>query len=111
MDRFVEKRCDLCGAVIDGVPEASSGEFTCRRCHTTMRCDGKDLLAINIPRYYESLEEIDCRIRELTNEIEMEGLLGEARDMRFVQELHDRRQAELTEYRHLSYFERYVEAW
>ena len=69
MEEQREKKCALCGAVFDGVAETDSGEFTCRRCATSERYDGVNLVAINITNYYARLAELEARNKELETEI------------------------------------------
>jgi hypothetical protein len=111
MDQADEKRCPLCGATLEGVNARQSGEHGCRRCGTTGRYDGENLVAISIPNYYVRLAELESRNNELVQEIGLEGRKGEQRDRRRLQEKHLQRQDTLAEYSFLSYFRPFVEKW
>jgi hypothetical protein len=111
MDKTVEKKCAFCGAVLEGVGALESGEHRCRRCGTTGRYDGESLIAIFIPDYNSRLAELESLNRELVQEIDLEGIKGEKRDMKFLQKKHLERQSALTEYSFLSYFRRFVDKW
>lgn len=111
MDATTEKKCPLCGAGIEGVEAGASGECRCDRCGATGRYEGEGLCAIFIPGYHARLEELARRNKELTQEIELEGIKGEYRDMRFLQKKHMERQDVLAEYSFLSYFREFVEKW
>lgn len=111
MEEQQEKKCALCGAVFDGVAETDSGEFTCRRCATSERYDGVNLVAINITNYYARLAELEARNKELVGEIEIEGIKGSHRDRGYLQKKHLERQDVLTEYSFLSHFRVFIEKW
>jgi hypothetical protein len=111
MEKAPEKKCVLCGAVFDGVHEADTGEHRCARCGTTGRYDTTGLVAIDIPNYHNRLMELEARNRELISEIELEGMKGEHRDMRFLQKKHLERQDVLAEVAFLSHFREFVEKW
>src|SRR5450756_472178 len=104
MDPTAEKKCALCGAVLEGVGARESGEHRCGRCGTTGRHDGESLVAIFIPNYY-------ARLAELVQEIDLEGARGNQRDMRFLQKKHLERHSALAEYSLISYFRPFVEKW
>jgi hypothetical protein len=111
MEEQQEKKCALCGAVFDGVAETDSGEFTCRRCATSARYDGVNLVAINITNYYAMLAELEARNKELVGEIEFEGNKGSHRDMGYLRKKHLERQDVLAECSFLSHFRAFVEKW
>jgi hypothetical protein len=111
MEEVPEKKCVLCGAVLEGVEETASGEFRCRHCGTTGRYDSVNLVAIFIPNYHARLAELDSLNKELVRDIEMEGMKGPRRDMRYLQKQHLRRQDVLCEYAFLSHFKEFVEKW
>lgn len=111
MEEPREKKCVLCGAVLDGIAEAESGEYRCRRCGATGRYDGVNLAAIHIPNYHVRLVELESLNRELVGEIDMEGLKGDRRDVGYLQRKHLQRQDVLTEYAFLSHFREFVEKW
>ena len=111
MDPTAEKKCALCGAVLEGVGALESGEHRCRRCGATGRYDGEDLVAIFIQNYYARLAELESLNGELVREIDLEGVKGEQRDMRCLQKKHLQRQDALAEYSLLSYFRPFVEKW
>jgi hypothetical protein len=111
MEKAPEKKCVLCGAVLEGVAEAAAGEFRCVRCGTRGRYDTNCLVAIYIPNYHARLAELEVRNRELVSEIELEGMKGENRDMRFLQKKHLERQDVLAEVAFLSHFREFVEKW
>lgn len=106
-----EKKCAVCGAVIENVAQDESGEFRCRRCGTTGRYDRVDLVAVFIPGYHRRLAEIEARNKDLLADIEIEGMKGPSRDMRFLQRKHLERQDLLAEYSFLSHFREFVERW
>lgn len=93
------------------MPEDASGEFRCRRCATTGRYDGVDLLALFMPGYHRRVMELEARNRELIAEIEMEGMKGSGRNMRYLQEKHRERQDVLAEYSFLSHFRDFIDKW
>lgn len=111
MDEKPLKKCPLCGSALEGADEDLSGEFTCGRCRTSGRYEGTALIAIDIPGYHSRLSELEARNRELLGEIELEGIKGEKRDMRFLQRKHLERQDILCEYAFLSHFEEFVRKW
>ena len=111
MEPSPEKKCVFCGAVLEGVQARASGEYRCRRCGTTGRYDGESLLAIFIPGYHARVMELEKRNKELVGEIELEGIKGQYRDMRYLQKKHLERQGVLAEYEFLSYFREFVERW
>jgi hypothetical protein len=111
MEEAPEKKCVLCGAVLDGVDEAATGEFRCGRCGTTGRYDSVNLIAIYIPNYHARLAELDSLNKELVRDIEMEGMRGGQRDMRYLQQKHLKRQDVLCEYAFLSHFKEFVDRW
>lgn len=106
-----EKRCAVCAAVLVGVPESESGEYRCGRCGTTGRYTGVDLVALFMPGYHSRLAELESRNKDLLAEIEIEGMKGQARDMRFLQKKHLERQDLLAEYSFLSHFRDFIEKW
>ncbi len=101
----------MCGAVLEGVEPCASGEFRCGHCGVTGRYTGIDLVAIFIPGYQRRLMELEALNRELLSEIEIEGMRGSARDMRFLQKKHLERQDVLAEYSFLSHFRPFTEKW
>ena len=111
MDPTTERKCALCGAVLEGVGAVESGEHRCRRCGTTGRYDGESLVAISIQNYYLRLAELESLSREMVREIDLEGSKGEQRDMNSLQKMHLQRQDALAEYSFLSYFRPFVEKW
>lgn len=111
MERPPERKCPFCGAVLEGVFQGSSGEARCRRCGTTGRYQGENLVAIFIPRYHARLIELENRNRDLLKEIELEGMKGEYRNMKYLQKKHLERQDVLAEYAFLSHFRPFVEKW
>lgn len=111
MDEVREKRCVLCGAVLEGVDECGSGEFRCGRCGATGRYDAENLQAVFIPGYHRRLMELEALNTELVGEIEMEGMKGDIRDMRYLQKKHLERQDVLREHSILSHFREFVERW
>ncbi|MHB8896372.1 MAG: hypothetical protein ACYC99_14500 [Candidatus Geothermincolia bacterium] len=111
METARERKCVLCGAVLEGVEEAESGEFRCRRCGTTGRYSGVDLVAVFIPGYHRRLAELEAANKDLLGEIEIEGMKGGARDMRFLQKKHLERQDLLAEYAFLTHFREYIDKW
>jgi hypothetical protein len=111
MEQKVEKKCVFCSAVLEGVGALESGEHRCGRCGTTGRYEGESLVAIFIPNYHSRLAELQSLNRELVQEIDLEGIKVERRDMRFLQKKHLERQSALTEYSFLSYFRLFVDKW
>jgi hypothetical protein len=111
LEQSREKRCALCGAVLEEVADDASGEFRCHRCGTTGRYNGVDLVAILIPGYHRRLMELESLNRELVAEIDKEGTKGPGRDMRYLQRKHLERQDVLAEYSFLSHFSGFVEKW
>lgn len=111
MEPQPEKKCALCGAVLEGVAADESGEYRCARCGTTGRYDGGNLLALFIPNYHARLVELESLNRELLREIDLEGFKGEYRDMKYLQKKHLERQGILAEYAFLSFFREFVEKW
>ncbi|MCJ7745179.1 MAG: hypothetical protein MUP40_02670 [Actinobacteria bacterium] len=111
MESTPEKKCAFCGAVLEGVGALESGEHRCGRCGTTGRYDGESLVAIFIPNYHSRLADVENLNRELVQEISLEGIKGELRDMRYLQKKHLERQSALAEYSLLSYFRPFVEKW
>lgn len=106
-----ERKCPVCGAVLEGVAEDASGEHRCRQCGCTGRYEGADLKALFIPGFHRSLMELDALNKELVSEIEMEGMKGPARDMRYLQKKHLERQDVLAEYSFLSHFTDFIAKW
>ncbi len=106
-----EKKCPLCGALLEGVSASASGDYRCGRCGSTGRYEGENLVAIFIPNYFARLAELEKRHRELVDEIYLEGLKGEARDRDYIQRMNLERQSVLAEYSMLSYFREFVEKW
>lgn len=88
-----------------------SGDKRCRRCGTTGRYDGEDLVAIFIPNYHARLMELEKRNREVLEEINLEGMKGEYRDMGYLRSKHLQRQDILAEYSLLTFFRSFVEKW
>jgi hypothetical protein len=111
MDEKLLKKCPICGLELEGVRKGVTGEFTCGRCRTTGRYEGESLTAIDIPGYHSRLSELEARNRELIGEIELEGIKGQQRDMRYLQRKHLERQDVLCEYAFLSHFEEFVRKW
>ncbi|MBU1672583.1 MAG: hypothetical protein KKF41_11420 [Actinobacteria bacterium] len=111
MDEPPEKKCAFCGAVLVEVPALASGEFHCRRCGTIGRYDRADMVAIFIPNYFSRMSELESLNRELVEEIGLEGMKGEYRDMRYLQKKHLERQDVLAEVAFLSHFRPFVEKW
>ncbi|MBK5092428.1 MAG: hypothetical protein JJE48_02800 [Actinobacteria bacterium] len=111
MDQTVEKKCAFCGAVLEGVGVLESGEHRCGRCGTTGRYEGESLVAIFILKYHSRVAELESSNRELVQEIDLEGIKGERRDMGFLQKKHLERQSALAEYSFLSYFRPFVDRW
>lgn len=97
--------------MLEGVTADESGEHRCRRCGTTGRYEGENLLALFIPDYHARLMELEKLNRELLREIDLEGFKGEYRDMRYLQKKHLERQDLLAEYAFLSFFREFVEKW
>lgn len=97
--------------MLEGVAVDSSGDYRCRRCGTTGRFEGENLEALIIPRYYARLMELETLEKEISREIELEGMKGQYRDMRFIQGKHLERQGVLAEYAFLSHFRPFVEKW
>jgi hypothetical protein len=110
-DEPKEKKCAVCGAVLEGVGEDQGGEFRCARCGSTGRYEGVDLVAVFMPGFYRRLDELEERNRDLVQEIEIEGMKGQARDMDFLQKKHLERQDVLAEYSFLSHFRDFIERW
>lgn len=111
MEETPEKICALCGAVLEGVEKDASGEFRCGQCGATGRHKGVDLVAIFIPGYHRRLMELEALNKELLRDIEIEGMKGQGRDMRYLQKKHLERQGLLAEYAFLSHFTDFVEKW
>ena len=111
MDDVVKRKCVVCGAAIEGSEGSAVEECGCRHCGAIGRYRGKELIALDIPRYFPRLQELERRNKELTAEIYHEGLKGEARDMRHIQDKHQERQSILAEYSLLSYFRQFVDKW
>ena len=111
MEPVPEKECAVCGAALEGVSRDQSGEFRCPRCGTTGRYRGADLVAVFMPGYHRRLAELETRNKGLLAEIEIEGMKGSSRDMRFLQRKHLERQDLLAEYAFLSHFREFVEKW
>jgi len=111
MEETPEKKCALCGAVLEGVEDGTSGEFRCGHCGATGRYKELDLVAIFIPGYHRRLMDLEALNKELLGEIEIEGMKGASRDMRFLQKKHLERQDLLAEYAFLSHFRDFVERW
>jgi ribosomal protein S27AE len=111
MEQAKQRKCVLCGAILEGVAEDAAGELRCGRCGATGRYDAENLVAIFIPNYFAQLLELQSRNKELTGEIELEGMKGEYRDMRYLQRKHLERQDVLAEYAFLSHFRDLVEKW
>jgi hypothetical protein len=105
------KKCEFCGAVLEGAASGQSGEFKCRRCGTTARYEGADMVAIFIPNHHARLRELESLHREIIEDINLEGMKGEYRDMRYLQKKHLERQDVLTEYSFLSHFLPFLEKW
>ncbi|MDD5748241.1 MAG: hypothetical protein PHP64_04195 [Actinomycetota bacterium] len=105
------RKCPLCGSLLEGIAEAASGEYRCGRCGTIGRYEGKSLVAIFIPDYHARLAELESKSMELLKEIELEGIKGNSRDMKFLREKYLERQSVLAEYSFLSYFREFVEKW
>jgi len=111
MEEIQEKKCALCGAVLEGAGKNVSGEFHCRRCGAAGRYEGENLVAMDIPDYDARMAELASRNRELLREIDLEGIKGEHRDMRYLQRKHLERQDVLCEYAFLSHFMDFVRKW
>lgn len=111
MDEPGERKCLLCGASLESAGREDSGEFPCRRCGTAGRYEGETLVAVMIPNYHRRLMELDTLNSELLREIEVEGMKGPGRDMRFLQKKHLERQDVLCEFAFLSHFSEYVDRW
>ncbi len=111
MEPVPEKKCALCGAVIEGVAADESGEHRCGHCGSTGRYEGKNLVALFVPDYHARMAELESRNRELLGEIDLEGIKGEYRDMRYLQKKHLERQDVLAEYSLLSFFRDFVQKW
>lgn len=97
--------------MLAGVSTDAVGEFQCEHCGATGRYEGEELTALFIPNYYLRIAELEKLNRELVNEIDLEGIKGEYRDMRWLQKKHNERQNVLAEYSFLSYFRQFVEKW
>jgi len=106
-----EKRCVICGAALEGVAAKASGEYRCRRCGCTGRYEGEGLVALFIPDYHARLMELEALNREVLNDINLEGMKGEYRDMKYLQRKHLERQDILAEYSFLTYFKEYIDKW
>lgn len=106
-----ERACPVCGAAMEGVGTSDTGEFRCGRCASGSRYEGESLLAVDIPGFHRRIAELQSMNRELVREIEMEGMRGPGRDMRFLQRKHLERRDVLLEYDLLSHFSGYVENW
>lgn len=111
MEPVREKKCVVCGAPFEDVPEEASGEFRCPRCGTSGRYDDVNLVAMFIPGFHRRLMELESRNRELIAETEMEGMKGESRNMRYLQEKHKERQNVLGEYSFLTHFSDFIDRW
>jgi hypothetical protein len=111
MDEAPEKKCAFCGVVLEGVPLAAGGEFQCRRCGITGRFDGADMVAVFIPNYFARMAELESLNKEIVEEIGLEGMKGEYRDMRYLQKKHLERQGVLAEVSFLSHFRPFVDKW
>ncbi len=111
MEKTSGKKCAVCGALIEGAAEADSGEYRCGRCGTTGRYEGVELVAAFIPGYHRRLAELEALNKDLLSDIEIEGMKGPARDMRYLQKKHLERQDLLAEYSFLSHFRDFVERW
>ena len=106
-----ERKCPVCAAALEGVAQDASGEYRCHRCGCTGRYQGVDMVAVFIPGFHRRLMELEALNKELLAEIEMEGMKGGARDMRFLQKKHLERQDVLAEYSFLSHFSDLVAKW
>ena len=111
MEPSPEKKCVFCGAALDGVAADESGEHRCRRCGATGRFEGENLVAVFIPRYDARLMELEALEREISGEIDLEGMKGQYRDMGFIRKKHLERQGVLSEYAFLSHFRPFTEKW
>ena len=111
MEDSPDKKCAFCGVALEGVARGKSGDHRCGRCGATGRYDGENLLAIFIPDYHARLMELEELNREIVQEIELEGVKGEYRNMGFLQKKHLERQEVLAEHSFLSYFRPFVEKW
>ncbi|MBU4240427.1 MAG: RNHCP domain-containing protein [Actinomycetia bacterium] len=111
MEPSSEKKCVFCGAVLEGVAADESGEYRCRRCGATGRFERENLVAILIPRYDARLMELETLEREISGEIDLEGMKGQYRDMQYIQKKHLERQGVLSEFAFLSHFRPFVEKW
>jgi hypothetical protein len=111
MEEVPEKKCVLCGAALEGVEEEATGQFSCRHCGTTGRYESVNLIAIYIPNYQARLAELNSLNKELVRDIEIEGMRGGQKDMRYLQQKHLKRQDVLCEYAFLSHFKEFVEKW
>ena len=106
-----ERKCPVCGAVLEGVAEDAGGEYSCRHCGCTGRYAGVDLLALFIPEFHRRLMELEALNKELVAEIELEGMKGSARDMPYLQKKHQELQDVLAEYSFLSHFAGFIDKW
>ena len=106
-----ERKCALCGAVLEGVADDAGGEFRCRHCGCTGRYRDQELIGMFIPGYHRRLMELEALNNELLGEIEMEGMKGPGRDMGFLQKKHLERQDVLTEFAFLTHFSRFIDKW
>ena len=100
-----------CAARLEGVAEDASGEYRCGHCGSTGRYRSQGLVGMFIPGYRRRLMELEALNKELLGEIEMEGMKGPGRDMRFLQKKHLERQDVLTEYAFLTHFSRFIDKW
>ncbi|MDD5448759.1 MAG: hypothetical protein PHO53_06325 [Actinomycetota bacterium] len=106
-----EKVCAFCGAVIEGIDALQWGEFRCPRCGVTGRYEGESMVAIFIPNYQKRIVELERLNQEITEEITLEGMKGEKRDMEYIRRKHMERQGILAEYSFLSHFSPFVDRW
>jgi hypothetical protein len=111
MEPAEEKKCPVCGAVQEGVAGDAGGEYRCPHCGCSGRYQGVDLVALFIPGFHRRLMELEALNKELIAEIEMEGMKGAARDMRYLQKKHLERQDALAEYSFLSHFTGFIDKW
>ena len=111
MEEATEKKCPVCGAVLEGVPLEASGEYDCRRCGTRGRYEERNLAALFIKDYHARLRELESLNKEILADIELESMKGEFRDMRYLREKHMERQGVLAEYSFLSHFRPFIENW
>jgi hypothetical protein len=111
MEPAEERKCPVCGAVQEGVAGDASGEYRCPHCGCSGRYQGVDLVALFIPGFHRRLMELEALNKELIAEIEMEGMKGAGRDMRYLQKKHLERQDALAEYSFLSHFTGFIDKW